>query len=194
MLTDLEISGITTITLCLLMVSATITDCRVNRITNQMVLLVLSLGLMSQTALYGLSGLANWLGGLSIGFIIFLPFYLRKAMGAGDVKLMAAVGGVFGYKTALIVTGFSLVAGLPLVLLWLVYRYIASNRDLPAPATQTGSGQVNYSVLTKIITAKDFLRNSRKQKVPYAASIAGGAFGGLLWTGDFQQLTAVLLS
>jgi len=176
------------------MVSATITDCRVNRITNQMVLLVLSLGLMSQTALYGLSGLANWLGGLFIGFIIFLPFYLRKAMGAGDVKLMAAVGGVFGYKTALIVTGFSLVAGLPLVLLWLVYRYIASNRDLPLPATQTDSGQVNYSVSTKIITAKEFLRNSRNQKVPYAASIAGGTFCGLLWTGDFQQLAAVLLS
>ena len=193
MLTDVQISGITTITLCVLLVSAVMTDIRVNRITNQMVLLVLSLGLLSQAALYGLSGVASWLGGVSIGFAIFLPFYLLKAMGAGDVKLMAAVGGVFGYKTALIVTGFSLIAGLPLVLLLLIHRYIVTTREMPAPAARTDSGYVNFFVLTKL-KAEDFLQSARKQEVPYAAAIAGGAFGGLLWVGNLQQLAVVLSS
>jgi Flp pilus assembly protein protease CpaA len=192
-LTDIQISGITTITLCILLASAVVTDIRVNRITNQMVLLVLSLGLLSQAALYGLSGVASWLGGVSIGFVIFLPFYLRKAMGAGDVKLMAAVGGVFGYKVALIVTGFSLIAGLPLVLLLLVYRYIVTNREMPAPAARTDSGYVNFFKLTKL-KAEDFLLSARKQEVPFAAAIAGGAFGGLLWVGNLQQLAVVLSS
>lgn len=193
MLTDIQISGLTTITLCVLLVSAVITDIRVNRITNQMVLLVLSLGLLSQAALYGLSGVASWLGGVCIGFAIFLPFYLRKAMGAGDVKLMAAVGGVFGYKTALIVTGFSLVAGLPLVLLLLIHRYIVTLREIPAPAARTDSGHVNFFELTKL-KAEVFLLSARKQEVPYAAAIAGGAFGGLLWVGNLQQLAVVMSS
>jgi hypothetical protein len=31
-------------------------------------------------------------GGLAVGFATFLPLYMLRAMGAGDVKLMAAVG------------------------------------------------------------------------------------------------------
>ncbi|KVN98540.1 hypothetical protein WJ69_34375 [Burkholderia ubonensis] len=37
-----------------------------------------------------------WLAGMLIGFAMFIPGYAARQMGAGDVKLMAAVGSIFG--------------------------------------------------------------------------------------------------
>jgi prepilin peptidase CpaA len=34
--------------------------------------------------------------GMGTGFVVLLPFYLLRAMGAGDVKLMAMVGAFLG--------------------------------------------------------------------------------------------------
>ena len=101
MITELEISGITTVALCVMMISAVITDIRVHRITNVLVIMVLFLGLTSQIALHGSIGVAYWLSGMAIGFGMFLPFYMGGGMGAGDVKLMAAVGSVFGASGAI---------------------------------------------------------------------------------------------
>ena len=42
------------------------------------------------------SGLAMSLEGLALGFCIYFVLYVIHAMGAGDVKLMAAVGAVVG--------------------------------------------------------------------------------------------------
>ena len=42
------------------------------------------------------SGLIDSFGGMLIGFGLMLPLYLFKAMGAGDVKLMAMVGAFLG--------------------------------------------------------------------------------------------------
>jgi len=41
----------------------------------------------------------NWrsaLGGMGLAFLIYFPLYLLRGMGAGDVKLMAAVGALVG--------------------------------------------------------------------------------------------------
>ena len=42
------------------------------------------------------SGLIDSFGGMLIGFGVMLPLYLFRAMGAGDVKLMAMVGTFLG--------------------------------------------------------------------------------------------------
>lgn len=44
----------------------------------------------------GINGLLYSLGGLSLGFTIFITPYMLGGMGAGDVKLMAAIGAIFG--------------------------------------------------------------------------------------------------
>ena len=49
----------------------------------------------------GLAGLEAGLAGWAVGAALFLPFYLLKGMGAGDVKLMAAVGVCLGARHAL---------------------------------------------------------------------------------------------
>lgn len=49
----------------------------------------------------GVAGMGAGLAGWGVGAAMFLPFYLLKGMGAGDVKLMAAVGVCLGAWHAL---------------------------------------------------------------------------------------------
>ncbi|MBP0593731.1 prepilin peptidase [Paraburkholderia sp. LEh10] len=68
-------------------------DLHTRRIPNVLVLIGLALALAVQWGLHGaVDGSGRWILGLLTGGGLFLPFYLLRGMGAGDVKLMAAVG------------------------------------------------------------------------------------------------------
>jgi prepilin peptidase CpaA len=49
--------------------------------------------------------------GLVVGLATFLPFYLLRGFGAGDVKAMAAVGAFLGPKGVLLAAGLTLACG-----------------------------------------------------------------------------------
>ena len=49
----------------------------------------------------GLPGLGLSLGGWLVGCALFLPWFLLRGMGAGDVKLLAALGAWLGPRDAL---------------------------------------------------------------------------------------------
>lgn len=44
--------------------------------------------------------LSSFIGGL-IGLVVLLPFYATGGLGAGDVKLMAGLGVIFGWRSTL---------------------------------------------------------------------------------------------
>ena len=76
-----------------LVVMAAIYDIHARRIPNWLVVIGLGAGLVVQCALHGaIDGMQLWGGGLLVGGAVPLPGYLLRMMGAGDVKLMAAVG------------------------------------------------------------------------------------------------------
>ncbi len=50
----------------------------------------------------GFQGMLFSLAGLGTGFGLFIFFYLAGGMGAGDVKLMAAIGAIVGAYGALV--------------------------------------------------------------------------------------------
>jgi prepilin peptidase CpaA len=81
----------------LLVTVAMASDLRARRIPNWLVAPALAVALPVQCALHGISeGALIWLGGCLTGGLLFLPGYLMRMMGAGDVKLMAAVGAFCG--------------------------------------------------------------------------------------------------
>lgn len=82
--------------LCALLLIAAAFDLMRHRIPNLLLLLGLGLALYTQLALPMGRGLWVSLEGLGIASLIMLPFYLLKAMGAGDVKLLAVVGAFLG--------------------------------------------------------------------------------------------------
>ena len=50
-------------------------------------------------------------GGLLLGFAVFFVFYAIGGMGAGDVKLMAAIGAFLGPKDVLFAALYTAIAG-----------------------------------------------------------------------------------
>lgn len=85
-----------------LVVVAAGSDLHARRIPNWLVLTGLVLALVVQWRLHGAGeGCSRWVLGMLTGGGLFLPLYLLRAMGAGDVKLMAAVGAFVGPDMAL---------------------------------------------------------------------------------------------
>lgn len=83
--------------LVLIVVTAAIYDLRYRRIPNWLVLAGLVVGFGLNTFLFEMSGLANSAKGMGLALLIYFPLYLLRAMGAGDAKLMAAVGSIVGW-------------------------------------------------------------------------------------------------
>jgi prepilin peptidase CpaA len=71
-------------------------DVRYRRIPNAFVLATLVSGLLINGILNGLGGLGSSVGGCLVAFGMMFALHLFGAMGAGDVKLFAAIGSVVG--------------------------------------------------------------------------------------------------
>jgi prepilin peptidase CpaA len=71
-------------------------DLRQRRIPNWLTYGGAAFGIALQGALAGVSGIAVAAAGLAVGLALLLPGYLLRTTGAGDAKLMAAVGSLLG--------------------------------------------------------------------------------------------------
>jgi len=71
-------------------------DGRFRRIPNAFVLATLISGLAINTITNGWTGLLMSLGGCALAFVLMFVLHIFGAMGAGDVKLFAAIGSVIG--------------------------------------------------------------------------------------------------
>lgn len=88
--------GVTIVLTALILVAA-VYDIRFRRIPNWLTLAGVVTGVALNVFLYqGLPGLRLSLPGLAVAFGSYFVLYLVRAMGAGDVKLMAAIGAMVG--------------------------------------------------------------------------------------------------
>ncbi len=84
---------------------AALFDVRYRRIPNWISVSGLGVGLLLNSFLVGrgsqlfsMQGLTFGLKGFVVGFALYFVLYLLHAMGAGDVKLMGAVGALVGWR------------------------------------------------------------------------------------------------
>lgn len=94
-----------------LLTTAIYTDLRWSRIPNWLTFPAMAVGLVVQIWVGGLHGALFSLAGLGVGMGLFVLPYACKAIGAGDVKLMAAIGAIVGPAGALSVAILSILAG-----------------------------------------------------------------------------------
>lgn len=87
-------------------------DWRYRRIPNWLTLPGLLAGIAVNTATSGWPGAKNSLLGAGLGLLILLPFVLIKALGAGDWKLIGAIGACLGpARLVAVLIGSMFVAG-----------------------------------------------------------------------------------
>src|SRR4051794_29272710 len=99
--------------LLFLLVIASVSDCRTHKIPNWLTVIGAAFGLVYNTAVPSspYAGFLWSLEGLALGLLIMLPFYVLRAMGAGDVKLMAMVGAFLGVPDTFYAVLFTFIAG-----------------------------------------------------------------------------------
>jgi prepilin peptidase CpaA len=97
--------------LAFILLLATVFDLRQRRIPNALTLPVMAGGMILCTSLNGLDGFMLSAGGLLLGVAFLIPFYMMGGMGAGDVKLMGAVGSILGPQGVFTAFLFSAIAG-----------------------------------------------------------------------------------
>jgi prepilin peptidase CpaA len=160
-----------------LLVLAAAIDVRQHRVPNALVLAGLCFAI-AWNGLHPLSAMNGWAfaaAGCVVGFISLFPFYLLRAMGAGDVKLMAMVGAFVGPFGALCAALATFVAGGVLAIVVLAckrsLRRALSNvgRLLSANVLMAPTGSVDFTIASK----------ESAGKLPYAVAIAGGTLGYL---------------
>lgn len=77
-------------------IAASATDIAHRRVPNMITLPLAAFGLLYHFYMSGMNGLIFSISGILTGFGLLILFYLMGGMGAGDVKLLAAVGSILG--------------------------------------------------------------------------------------------------
>lgn len=170
--------------LALGMVMAVETDLRARRIPNLLVLLLLGAGITlnvigpanGREGIFshfpGALGAGPALLGVLLGLALFLPFYLLRAMGAGDVKLLAALGAfvgpgeIIGLALGILVAGGLLAVGR---MLWARNgRLVLSNVKLALSGLMVGARPFDPATQSAA-------------HMPYALAFTGGLLGYGYW-------------
>lgn len=155
------------------LVAAIAFDLRERRIPNLLVLAGLgSAGLVHALALAigaaPAAGPAGWapLAGAAAGLALMLPLHLLRAMGAGDVKLMAMVGAFTGPAAVASAVLYTLLAGGVLSLAFMLGRGVA---------VQT------LANLRVLLAGRGAPLERTAARLPYAVAIAIGSVAALRW-------------
>lgn len=179
--------------LLLLVFAALVFDIKQRRIPNTLVLLALGTGLLINligpqavhrsaglfTSYPGALGVKGALLGALTGLAVFLPLYLVRAMGAGDVKLMAGIGSFVGSAAAVNLALFIVVTGGVLALVRMVW---ARQSRLVMRNVVTALGQMLPGSAGSFDPATQSV-----DRMPYGVAMAGGllAYGAWIFSGHY---------
>lgn len=97
-------------------------DLFTRKIPNWLTFPAMALGLMAQGWLLGWPGALDGTLGLLLGFALFFPIHAFGYMGAGDVKLLMAVGAWMGWAACLKVAVGAVLVGALYALLEITWR------------------------------------------------------------------------
>jgi len=90
---------------------AAVIDIRTRRIPNVLTFGAAGVALLYHAWTSGLNGVGQSVAGWGVGIALFLPMFLLRGMGGGDVKLLGAVGAWLGPAGALWSGFYSVMAG-----------------------------------------------------------------------------------
>jgi prepilin peptidase CpaA len=154
-------------------------DAKANRIPNRLVASGMLFGLGVRLYAEGLPGMLDSAEGVILGLLLLLPFYHFRTLGAGDVKLMAAVGAYLGPQEVMGAVLATFLAGGVIAIIIIVqhkllrplldnFRFMAMGHLI-----EIGTGHAPRSAPEPEPVAR----------LPYALAIGSGVVGWLVWRG-----------
>lgn len=163
----------------LLLAYACRSDLRTRRIPNMLVLLLAVFGLgYSMATGPALQGLIRGIEGLSLGLLLWLPFWLLGWLGAGDVKLFAGAAAWLGPWGAVEAAVIGALFGGLLTVVWLGWQRgvrVAVEKSLIA------------MIHPRVLASPSVTTNDRRRLVPYGIALALA----LVVTGWFPSLVSL---
>ena len=105
-----------------LLVLAVYSDITKRKIPNRITMPAMLIGIIWSTINSGLNGFLFSTFGFALGLAVFLLPYISGGMGAGDVKLMAAIGALKGWRFALFSSFGTAIAGGFVVIIYMIYK------------------------------------------------------------------------
>ena len=163
------------IIVCLL-IAAMVFDVRYLKIPNIITFPAMLTGVVYHTLSGGGAGLLFSLGGLATGLAVLLILFLMGAMGAGDAKLMGAIGALSGTHAVVNAALFTMVSGGIYTLILILFRYSACKEVLPRILFQ-----LNHFMRTRKLAEISLKNRPNEPKLCYAVAIATGTFFVLGW-------------
>jgi prepilin peptidase CpaA len=151
------------------LIVASVNDLRFQKIPNLLTYPAMAVAVGCHVVMNGLDGLLFSTAGLALGIAILIIPYLMGGMGAGDAKLMGAVGAILGAREVFIAFLFTaIIGGVYTLILFLIKRQHFKGFFTRQAAT-----------LKTFIFTKQFIpipgdRNEKKPKLCYGIAIAIG--------------------
>lgn len=108
--------------LLIVALAAAVYDVRYRRIPNWISVGGIAAGVLANSLKHGVPGLLFALGGFALGFGLYFLLYLIHAMGAGDVKLMGAIGALVGWKNWIAIFVIAAIVGGIMAMIVIVAR------------------------------------------------------------------------
>lgn len=162
-------------------------DLKERKILNKVTVSFAAVGLLLNTAYDVPEGFLIGLAGLTVGLLIFMVPYLMHGMGAGDLKLMAAIGALTNWHFVIYVALITALAG---GVIALVYKAIQGG--VGTLFKNIGKMTVYLSLWLvagffpygKIAQLQDRFRvvpgKEKGDYIPYSVAIGIGALGALV--------------
>lgn len=148
---------------------AAVWDVLKGRIPNRITYTAMIAALGLRALMGGWRDSLDGLGGGLLGGGIFLLFFLVRGMGAGDVKLMAAVGLFAGLRQTLVIMLVTTLVGGVLAVVYMIFRKrgIQTLHNLGSLA--------RYHLIFGVRPHPEInLQNPKSIRIPYAVAIATG--------------------
>ena len=152
-------------------------DLLFHRISNRLTGSLLCVGVTIRMLGSGWIGLEQSLLGVLVGLGCLLPFYIARAMGAGDVKLLAATGALLGPYDVWIAAICTLLIGAVLAVIYLAGGAIRAVVQAPAGSPWT----------MRVAHAHTRMQEMRRERMPYALAIALGSLAAISQSGELMR-------
>lgn len=159
-------------------IPAAVTDVRSHRIPNEICLAGALFGVAFNVINSGIIGLGNSLAGLSIAFSLGFPLWLMGWFGAGDAKLVSAVGAIVGIHLVLPVMAGIAIAGGFFALLYVIALRARSEplgaliATVVSPFDKRDSSMLETHMEKEKLTLKG---------IPYAVPVAFGSLAAIVY-------------